>query len=127
MIIHLNPSQAKAVLRSLDSRLNGIGRRRNEGTLKPQDESDELLCRQIRTDLVDAGITPRHTGVPPKYADWPYTWRCLDCDYVGWPNTTDIKGGFRWSCPRSQDHREMVHITITHWDQVADHSTPATE
>jgi hypothetical protein len=51
-------------------------------------------------------------------SEWPFTCRCLDCGYVGWPNTTNVaKRGkvyeSRQACPRSKQHQEMVRIRIT--------------
>lgn len=54
---------------------------------------------------------------PKIPGDWPYTWRCLDCGYVGRPSTTDRPDRRRrLACPRDRYHREMVGIKIIAWD-----------
>lgn len=56
-----------------------------------------------------------------KSSEWPFTCRCLDCGYVGWPNWTEIRDRtkkaqplieLRASCPRSQSHQPMVRVRI---------------
>jgi hypothetical protein len=57
VILHLNPSQRRAVLRALDSRLSTIAERRRTGTLKPRDPDDVVLVDDLRRQLVEAGRT----------------------------------------------------------------------
>lgn len=52
-----------------------------------------------------------------KASEWPFTYFCDSCGYVGWPNSTEIRESgktvsVRESCPRSQDHPEMIRIRI---------------
>lgn len=51
MILHVNESQRRAILRSFDARLSGIRRRQQEGKPNSHDEADELLIRLMRREL----------------------------------------------------------------------------
>jgi hypothetical protein len=50
-------------------------------------------------------------------SEWPFTCRCPACDYIGWPNTTDLRdGGVAYPCPRAVCRRPMERIRITAWE-----------